>query len=142
MNRILLSILALTIMTQLGPMARADSDYQIRVTPKESARRVDITVDGQPFTSYVWPAALTKPVLFPIMSATGELVTRGFPPDPRRSERTDHLHQVGLWLTYGNVNGVDFWNNSTALPPAERAKMGTIEQRKIVRAENGAGRGE
>jgi hypothetical protein len=26
----------------------------IRVVPNEAQRRVDITVDGQPFTSYIW----------------------------------------------------------------------------------------
>jgi hypothetical protein len=26
-----------------------------KVTPDEANRRVDITIDGQPFTSYIWP---------------------------------------------------------------------------------------
>ena len=32
----------------------------------------------------------------------------------------------GFWFNYGDVNGVDFWNNSDALTPAEQAKMGRI----------------
>jgi hypothetical protein len=35
------------------------------------------------------------------------------------------------------VNGVDFWNNSEALPPEQRAKMGTIRHEKIVSASSG-----
>ena len=51
---------------------------------------------GKPFTSYVWPERLAKPVLYPIRTARGTIVTRGFPLDPRPGERVDHPHQVGL----------------------------------------------
>jgi hypothetical protein len=47
-----------------------------------------------------------------------------------------------MWFNYGDVNGVDFWNNSTALPAAERGKMGTIVHRRIGRARSGKDRGE
>ena len=88
----------------------------MQVTVKEADRRVDVTVDGQPFTAYVWPTSLKKPVLYPIRTAKGTLVTRGFPLDPRPGERVDHPHHVGLWFNYGDVNGIDFWNNSDAIP--------------------------
>src|SRR5712692_4568171 len=114
----------------------------VQVTPNETARRVDVTIDGQPFTSYVWPERLTKPVLYPIRGTKGTLVTRGWPLDPRPGERTDHPHHVGLWLNYESVNGVDFWNNSDALKPGEAAKMGTIFHRRIVSASGGPDRGE
>jgi hypothetical protein len=35
----------------------------VAVTPNEAARRVDVTIGGRPFTSYVWPERLKKPVL-------------------------------------------------------------------------------
>ena len=94
----------------------------VEVREVEGAERVDVSVDGRPFTAYVWPQRLAKPVLYPIRTAGGALVTRGFPLDPRPGERVDHPHQVGLWLNYGDVNGVDFWNNSETLAPAERAR--------------------
>ena len=106
------------------------------------AERVEVTVDGQPFTAYVWPERLAKPVLYPIRTARGTLVTRGFPLDPRPGERVDHPHHVGLWFNYGDVNGVDFWNNSEALAPAEQAKMGRILHRRVVSASSGRGQGE
>jgi hypothetical protein len=62
--------------------------------------------------------------------------------NPRPGERIDHPHHVGLWFNYENVNGLDFWNNSEAIKPAERSKMGTIVHRRIVSAQGGAGRGE
>ena len=101
----------------IGAAARplAGSDKGVQVTVKEAERRVDVTIDGQPFTAYVWPTSLKKPVLYPIRTAKGTLVTRGFPLDPRPGERVDHPHHVGLWFNYGDVNGIDFWNNSDAI---------------------------
>ena len=115
---------------------------QVEVVRKDAERRVDILVDGKPFTSYIWPATLKKPVLFPIRTATGTLVTRGFPLEPRPGERVDHPHHVGLWFNYGDVNGIDFWNNSDAIPAADRPKMGTIVHRDISVAKGSADRGE
>jgi hypothetical protein len=120
----------------------AGSGARVDVQPRVQERRVDVTVDGKPFTSYAWPERLAKPVLYPIRTARGTLVTRGFPLDPRPGERVDHPHQVGLWFNFGDVNGVDFWGNSEAIPPAERAKMGVIRHREIVATRGGPGRGE
>ena len=114
---------------------------RVEVTPRPEERRVEIRVGGEPFTAYVWPERLAKPVLYPIRTARGTLVTRGFPLDPRPGERVDHPHQVGLWLNYGDVNGVDFWNNSEALAPEDAARMGTIRHRAIGSAEGGDERG-
>src|SRR5215471_12049135 len=114
----------------------------VRIVKNEAARRVDVLIDGQPFTSYIWPETLTKPVLYPLRTAQGTIVTRGFPIDPRPGERVDHPHHAGYWFDYGNVNGVDFWNNSVALSPEQRTKMGTIAQRRITRASGGKNRGE
>ena len=108
----------------------------------EAARRVDVRIDGQPFTSYIWPESLTKPVLYPILTEKGTAVTRGYPLDPRPGERTDHPHHVGLWFNYGSVNGIDFWNNSTAIPPEQQAKMGRIRHLSIVEAKSGAVEGQ
>jgi hypothetical protein len=114
----------------------------VQVVADEAQRRVDITIDGQPFTSYLWPTTLKKPVLYPLITDEGVTVTRGYPLEPRPNERVDHPHHAGLWFNYGNVNGFDFWNNSDAIKPEDRAKMGTILQSKIVSTKSGADRGE
>jgi hypothetical protein len=46
-----------------------------------------------------------------------------------------------LWFTYESVNGLDFWNNSDAIKPADRSKMGTIVHRRIVSAKGDTDRG-
>jgi len=114
----------------------------VRVVAKEAERRVDVTIDGQPFTSYIWPTSLKKPVLYPLITDEGITVTRGYPLDPRSGERVDHPHHAGLWFNYGNVNGFDFWNNSEAIKPENRPKIGSIEQKRIVSVKSGADRGE
>ena len=111
---------------------------RIRVLPNEPAGRVDVSIDGKPFTAYIWPANLAKPVLYPLRTAKGTLITRGYPLEPRPGERVDHPHHVGLWFNYGNVNGFDFWNNSEAIKPENAPKMGVIRHRSIVSAKSGA----
>jgi hypothetical protein len=114
----------------------------VDIEERTAERRVDVTVDGQPFTSYIWPERLAKPVLYPIRTARGTPVTRGFPLESRPGERVDHPHQVGFWLNFGDVDGVDFWGNSEAIEAAERAKMGAVRHRAVVAAHGGSGKGD
>jgi len=114
---------------------------RVEVVAREADRRVDVTVDGKPFTSYVWPTTLKKPTLYPLRAASSVVVTRGWPLDPRPGERVDHPHQVGLWFDHGDVNGLDFWNNSDAIPAARADKMGTILHRAVRGAKSGRGEG-
>src|SRR5216117_710889 len=114
---------------------------RVDIVAREADRRVDVLVDGQPFTSYIWPTTLKKPTLYPLRAASGVVVTRGWPLDPRPGERVDHPHQVGLWFDHGDVNGLDFWNNSDAIPAARADKMGTILHRTVRGAKSGRGEG-
>lgn len=104
---------------------------RFEISENKAEKRVDITVDGKPFTSYRYADSLKKPVLFPIHAAQGSLVTRGWPLDPRSGERMDHPHHVGLWFTYGDVNGLDFWNNSTSIPEEKKHEYGTIKHATV-----------
>src|SRR5271168_3953447 len=109
----------------------------VQVVADEAHQRVDVTIDGKPFTSYIWPTVLKKPVLYPLIAADGIDVVRGFPLAPRPGERVDHPHHAGVWFNYGDVNDFDFWNNSDAIKPADREKMGTIHQQKILSTKSG-----
>lgn len=117
---------------------------EVEVVRRDADRRVDVLVDGKPFTSYIYPTTLRTPVLFPLRTDKGTLVTRGFPLEPRRGERVDHPHHVGMWLNHGDVEGVDFWD---AVPPSgdkrysNRPTMGDVVHKVIKDAEGGAGRG-
>ena len=122
--------------------ALAADNQRIQIVPDEAGRRVDVIIDGRPFTSYIYATNLKKPSLFPIRSAKGSLVTRGYPLEPRKGERADHPHHIGLWMNHGDVNGLDFWNNSDTVSAAQAPKMGTIVHRRVVDAKGGADRGE
>lgn len=129
-------LLPLTLIVLAADTAR------IQVVPNDAARRVEVTIDGKPFTSYIYPTTIKKPVLYPLRTAKGTLVTRGFPLEPRKGDHVDHPHHVGLWLNYGDVNGIDFWGNSDAMPAEQAPKLGTILHRKVIEAKSGADRGD
>ena len=139
--RILAAVLFSTALfaPALAWYVRAGSQAQdhVTVSVEENARKADISVDGKPFTSYIWPTTLKKPVLYPIRTASGTVITRGFPLEQRPGERVDHPHHAGLWFNYEDVNGLDFWNNSEAIKPEDAHKMGTIVHRSIVSAKSG-----
>jgi Methane oxygenase PmoA len=140
-NGIITVATSMLLMCSVAARQNSSTD-RIRIVPSESQRRVDVFIDGQPFTAYIWPEKLAKPVLYPLRTAKGTVVTRGFPLEPRLGERVDHPHHAGLWFNYGNVNGFDFWNNSEAIKPEDAPKMGTIRHRAITLAKGGRDQGE
>jgi len=115
----------------------------IQIVRNDAEQKVDVLVDGQPFTSYLYSdkiSVLKKPVIYPVLTPQGNDVTRGFPLKKRAGERVDHPHQIGFWLNYGDVNGFDFWNNSDAITGDRVSRMGTIYHRAIrnIDEKNGA----
>ncbi len=116
---------------------------QVRLIDNPTDKKVEVLVGGKPFTTYFYPNAdvLKKAVLYPIRSAKGTIITRGWPLDPRPNERIDHPHHVGMWLNYEDVNGHDFWNNSNT-PPNPKAIYGTIVHTGIKQIKNGKTQGE
>ena len=124
------------------PKGTQASAKGISIVADDAGKRVDVNIDGKPFTSYIYPDTLKKPTLFPIRTSSGTLVTRGFPLEPRPRERFDHPHHVGLWFNHGDVNGLDFWNNSYDIPADRAPKMGTIHHKRVIETKSGADRGE
>ena len=98
-----------------------------------AGQKVDVQLNGKPFTSYHYKASLPKPVLFPLVTTSGKTLTRGFPIDPQPGERVDHPHHMGHWLNYGDVNGLDFWNNSDAIAREKLKDYGKIVHSEIVK---------
>lgn len=141
MRDALRSCMAMVFLGSAATILALADDHAVVVTDRPADRRVDVAIGGKPFTAYLYPASLEKPVLYPIRSARGTLVTRGFPLEPRPGERTDHPHHVGHWFNYGEVNGYDFWGHSSETPAATTPKMGTIVHKAVVHVASGA-RGE
>ena len=125
----------------LFSLFNAFSQQGVRFVQNDKEYRVDVLIGGKFFTAYLFDPKIDKPVIFPIQTASGVTVTRGFPLSPRPNERTDHPHHIGLWLNYGDVNGLDFWNNSAAIPAIDKPKYGSIRHEKIVRVTEGKKKG-
>ena len=121
--------------------SQQNQSKRFNVTDNPQAKRVDITIDGKPFTSYIYPDVLKKPVLYPLRTSQGTLVTRGWPMDPRAGERVDHPHHVGMWFNYGDVNGFDFWNNSNDVGN-NPGPFGTIRHKAVTKIESGNSQAE
>jgi len=104
---------------------------------KKNDHDIQVLANKKPFTDFFYADTFPKPVLYPIYAADGEIITRGFPLSPRANEPTDHPHHVGLWLNYENVNGLDFWNNSYAIPAEKKNSYGSIKTDSVFYTTSG-----
>ena len=122
-----------------GGKVQTEKKLKVGFTVSDQEQKVDVLIGGKLVTSYCWPGNVYKPVLYPIKTLTGTEVTRGFPLKPREGERNDHIHQVGSWLNYGNVNGFDFWGNGSTGQKSENG--GVIKHLSVDKARGGDGEG-
>jgi hypothetical protein len=132
-------IIILTAVLSMLLLNNCNDKSAITLKENKAEKKVDVLIDGKLFTSYIYPDNIKKPVLWPVMSPDGNMLTRSFPMENKVGDRTDHPHHVGIWLNYGNVNGLDFWNNSEAIAPEKRDGYGTIYHQTIdkIKSVNG-----
>jgi hypothetical protein len=131
-------IITIIFMTSgMSLIAQSSKDDGVKIVRVDDKYKVDVFVNGSFFTSYQYPRNIEKTFLFPVNAPDGSVITRGYPIEPRKGERVDHPHHIGIWFNHGNVNGLDFWNNSSAIPADKKDSYGHIVQQKIVRAESG-----
>lgn len=109
----------------------------LKIKLVQGDHKIDVLVEGKLFTSYMYPADLEKPFLYPVVAPSGTVITRGFPIQPRKGERVDHPHHIGLWFNHGAVNGLDFWNNSSAIPAGKKDAYGHIVVKEVLKAKSG-----
>jgi hypothetical protein len=126
MRRLSFGFLAAFSILLVAPLSSAADHVAVQATDTG----VNVTIDGQPFTTYLFKSG-AKPILWPIVGPTGKEMTRAYPMRPGNpDEKTDHIHHRSLFFTHGDVNGIDFW--------AETAKVqGTTEHRELVKAAGG-----
>ena len=128
----------------LGCDQASNQALMVKVVNNEANQKIDVFVGEDLFTSYLYTDTypdLLKTVLYPINTAKGHMITRGYPLEIRPGERVDHPHHIGHWLNYGDVNGLDFWNNSAAVKGEALERMGTIKHRDIKETKDGKGQG-
>lgn len=118
-------------------IATAQKSQPVKVVASANEHKIDVLIGGKLFTQFLYPDTLEKPVLFPLIAANGTTVTRGFPLVPLAGEPNDHPHHIGLWFNFENLNGLDFWNNSYAIPKDKKHLYGWIRTDKILKTKSG-----
>ena len=98
--------------------------------------KIDVMVGGRHFTSYVYGGELTKPMLVPLRSPSGIVVTRRNPLVEMKGGSDDHRHHVGIFFAVDKVNGTGFWNNTAPPPQIKHVKTtevtGSIGKGKLA----------
>jgi len=104
MKRLTKRLLAVIFLLSLPPAAA-----RAQVTFKPGKDKVDVEINGQPFTTFYYGGKWAKPFLHPLRASTGVKLTRGFPVEEVAGESHDHYFHHGLWYAHSDINGIDFW---------------------------------
>jgi hypothetical protein len=132
-------ILLLTVLLYAGCSGGPKVEFS------QAEDRIDVLVDGRILNSYLYGGHLAKPVLYPVMSPSGEVVTRWYPLKEVEGESHDHPHHTGVSFTYGSngeVNGNSYWGNVNVLPPLTIGdSVAHIKQVEVQEMAGGAGYG-
>ncbi len=90
---------------------------------KHDGNRIDVSIGGKAFGAYYFGAEAPKPYLYPLRSARGTIVTRGYPMvKDIPGESHDHPHHRALYYAHGNINGIDFWSEAREGRAAQTAR--------------------
>src|ERR1700730_9212588 len=110
--RLLLPLLLLPLATgTVGMSALRQTPEPVELT--RNGNHVDVRIGGRPFTTYYFDPVVAKPYFFPLRSAHGTVVTRGFPMTPDiAGEDHDEPHQRAMYFAHGDINGLDFWGEA------------------------------
>ncbi len=82
------------------------------VSFEQGGDKLQITIGQRPFATYVWEdEQIHRPYFCHLHSPHGVQVTRNHPPIEGQ-DSTDHASfHPGLWLSFGDIDGADFWRN-------------------------------
>ena len=126
------TVFALSICMFVLPVLAGQTKPNVQLIQGDN--KVDVMIGGKLFTSYVYGGKLTKPVLVPVCTPSGIEVNRRHPLMEAEGASTDHPHHVGIFFAVDNVNGTEFWRNTS--PPPQ------IKHIKIAEFTSGPGRGK
>jgi hypothetical protein len=125
-------LVTVSVFVLLSLVTVAQKTTGFNLVERPDKKQVDVMYNGKLLTAYCYYDSIRKPILFPVNTVDGITVTRGYPIQSVAGERTDHPHHNGIWLNYESVNGLDFWNNSTAIAVNKRSQYGTIKHQKVI----------
>ena len=113
-------------------LATAQARAQVDLT-RAGSDQISITINGQPFSTFYIGGDHAKPFLAPLRTADGVIVTRKYPTEIVDGESRDHPHHSGLWIGYGDINNINFWENApeSKTSPGNPTAKGTLVLRKL-----------
>jgi hypothetical protein len=106
---------------------------QAQVSFKEKPNKIEVEIDGKPFTTFHYGPDWPKPFLHPLREASGLVVTRGWPLETTSGESNDHHWHRGLWLAHGKDQKLPLPVGRIAIKAAPKVQSG--KQQGMVIAE-------
>jgi hypothetical protein len=104
-----------TYAVELGAESKAEGGVALAV----AEGKIDIAIDGKPFTTYVHKLdriggnQLKRPYFYPVLGPGQLPMTRPYPMEPEAKDvKADHPHHTSLWVAYGDVDKADNWSIS------------------------------
>lgn len=116
--RLKLSSCVVVILIASGCIAAAPSDIPIDFVAGNG--RVTVVFDGLPVAVYHYQdEAITRPFFAHVRVPAGMQVTRHHPPI-NSQDLTDHAtFHPGIWMSFGDISGSDFWRIKARVKQAE-----------------------
>lgn len=82
----------------------------IDIQLSSDAGKVSVTIDGKPFTEYIFGHYICRPALYPVLTPDGTGLTRAYPFEEVEGENQDHYHHRSIYSAHGLVNGYNLWD--------------------------------
>ena len=113
LRRLLLILSIVAIAAVRGAAADAPA---IKIT--EDKDRLDIAIDGKPFTTYRFAPTADdpewhRPYFFPVLSADGVQLTADRARETVNDQNREHPWHRSVWVGQGDINGVDHRTHPT-----------------------------
>jgi hypothetical protein len=91
------------------------------VSVSRGDKKIDIAIDGRPFTTYYFNDVVAKPYLMPLRTASGIVISRDFPvvnAITSQDKKTPSFepHQRPLYFGHGDIDGLNFWAEQAFAP--------------------------
>lgn len=114
------------------------------VEMKRGDRKVEVIIGGQPFTTYEFSDVVAKPYLMPLRTASGIVISRGFPvvnsvTEADRKSRSFEPHQRPLYFDHGDIDGLNFWSEEAFAPYYHGHARQAYGRMALVKLEDASG---
>ena len=106
-----------------GIICALNSGGQFHIAHEEG-KKVAVSFGGKLLAEYRYDSSLPKPYVHPVKAVNGAVVTLDSP--------ADHKHHRGLFIGWSNVNGLDFWGESTGRMVHQRFERIEVKKDEVT----------